>query len=72
MSTSIQLHRRTPRRSAIALALYAALGSAPALHAVPIPTAAEFRVNTFTTGNQFDPAVAMDDDGDFVVTWQSF
>ena len=31
----------------------------------------EFRVNTFTTGYQADPAVAMDADGDFVITWRS-
>jgi hypothetical protein len=32
----------------------------------------EFQVNTFTTGSQVVPAVAMDADGDFVVAWQSF
>ena len=32
----------------------------------------EFRVNTYTTGNQGNPAVAMDADGDFVVTWESY
>jgi hypothetical protein len=31
----------------------------------------EFRVNTFTTGSQFRPSVAMDTDGDFVVAWES-
>jgi hypothetical protein len=31
----------------------------------------EFRVNTYTTNYQFYPSVAMDSDGDFVVTWQS-
>ncbi len=31
----------------------------------------EFRVNTYTTGNQFDPAVAFSPSGEFVVTWQS-
>lgn len=31
----------------------------------------EFRVNTTTAGNQKLPDVAMDLDGDFVVTWQS-
>ncbi len=30
---------------------------------------AEFRVNTYTSGNQTRPAVAMDADGDFVVAW---
>ncbi len=33
------------------------------------PQGSEFRVNTFTTGEQTWPAVAMDADGDFVVTW---
>lgn len=32
----------------------------------------EFRVNTFTQSNQAYPAVAMDDDGDFVVSWSSY
>lgn len=31
----------------------------------------EFRVNTYTTNNQSTAAVAMDADGDFVVTWIS-
>jgi Ca2+-binding RTX toxin-like protein len=31
----------------------------------------EFRANTFTVGNQFQPAVAMDADGDFVICWNS-
>jgi hypothetical protein len=40
----------------------------------PGPVVAEgpdFRVNTYTTGNQAYPATAMDADGDFVVVWQS-
>jgi hypothetical protein len=32
----------------------------------------EFRVNTYTISNQTNPSVAMDADGDFVVTWQSY
>jgi hypothetical protein len=32
----------------------------------------EVLVNSFTTGVQFEPAVAMDADGDFVVAWQSY
>jgi hypothetical protein len=32
----------------------------------------EVRVNTFTTNNQTAPAVAMDNAGDFVITWQSY
>ncbi|MBN2477072.1 MAG: putative Ig domain-containing protein [Pirellulales bacterium] len=35
------------------------------------PVGGEFRVNTFTAGNQNFSAVAMDADGDFVVTWTS-
>lgn len=32
----------------------------------------EFPVSSRTTGNQFRPGVAMDDDGNFVVAWDSF
>jgi hypothetical protein len=35
------------------------------------PDTGEFRVNTYTTGAQSYPTVAMDSTGDFVVTWQS-
>ena len=35
------------------------------------PLAAEFQVNTYTIDNQYQPAVAGDGDGDFVVTWLS-
>jgi Dockerin type I domain len=35
------------------------------------PQGGEFRVNTFTTSQQLNPAVAMDQAGDFVVAWQS-
>ena len=31
----------------------------------------EFQVNTYTTGRQLQPSVAMDNDGDFVITWLS-
>jgi hypothetical protein len=31
----------------------------------------EFRVNTYTTGNQYRPSVAADPSGGFVVVWQS-
>jgi hypothetical protein len=31
----------------------------------------EFRVNTYTTGSQIQPSIAMDADGDFVIAWQS-
>ena len=29
----------------------------------------EFQVNSYTTGNQVLPSVALDNDGDFVITW---
>ncbi|MBK8205281.1 MAG: tandem-95 repeat protein [Planctomycetes bacterium] len=35
------------------------------------PVGAEFLVNTTVANHQRNPAVAMDDDGDFVVAWQS-
>src|SRR4051812_48545164 len=35
------------------------------------PLGGEFRVNTYTTGDQSQPAVAVDADGDFIVTWTS-
>ncbi len=37
-----------------------------------VPQGSEFRVNTTTVFAQFAPDVAMDDDGDFVVTWASY
>ncbi|HVT87869.1 MAG TPA: dockerin type I domain-containing protein [Tepidisphaeraceae bacterium] len=35
------------------------------------PQSGPFRVNTFTTGDQSHPSVAMDSTGDFVITWMS-
>jgi hypothetical protein len=35
------------------------------------PVGDEFQVNSFATGQQFAPTVAMDADGDFVVAWGS-
>ena len=40
-------------------------------NAAGTPQGAEFHVNTFTTSEQQNPAVAMDADGDFVVVWES-
>jgi hypothetical protein len=34
-----------------------------------LPQGDEFRVNTYTTNSQTEPAVAMDADGDFVIAW---
>jgi hypothetical protein len=38
-------------------------------NAAGVQQGAEFRVNTFTNGNQYRPSVAMDAAGDFIVTW---
>ncbi|MGB5636683.1 MAG: hypothetical protein WBM86_28430, partial [Waterburya sp.] len=35
------------------------------------PNGSEFQVNTFTSGSQWQPAVAVDEDGDFIITWPS-
>jgi hypothetical protein len=43
----------------------------PVLAQTPMPVGSEFRVNSYTTIDQKTPAVAIDSDGDFVVTWES-
>ena len=40
-------------------------------NAAGVAQGSEFRVNTYTTGDQSDPSVAMDSAGDFVIVWQS-
>jgi len=35
------------------------------------PLGPEFRVNTYTTGEQYDPSVAVDPAGNFVVVWRA-
>ncbi len=37
-----------------------------------LPQADEFQVNTYTTGSQDSPRIAMNASGDFVVVWRSF
>jgi hypothetical protein len=37
-----------------------------------VAQAAEFQVNSYTAGDQYDPAVAADADGDFVIAWTRF
>jgi hypothetical protein len=54
----------------IAVLLLAALPWAAV--AQPMPAGGEFQVNTYTTNGQFDPAVAMDARGRFVVIWTSY
>jgi hypothetical protein len=36
-----------------------------------VPETAEFQVSSYTPGNQYFPAVSIDDGGDFVVAWTS-
>jgi hypothetical protein len=40
-------------------------------NAAGVKQGGEFRVNTYTIGDQINPAVAMNTSGDFVVAWQS-
>ncbi len=49
-----------------AMLLFAGASSAPAQVS---PDGDQFQVNTYTTNGQYDPAVAVDGRGDFVVTW---
>ncbi|MEO1367980.1 MAG: hypothetical protein AAFX50_12470, partial [Acidobacteriota bacterium] len=39
--------------------------------AQPSPVGAQFQVNTYTTGGQYDPSVASDAVGNFVISWSS-
>jgi hypothetical protein len=48
-----------------------ALGGAAAARAQLSPLGAQFQVNTYTTGNQYQPAVATDSEGNFVIVWTS-
>jgi hypothetical protein len=40
-------------------------------NSVGISQGSQFQVNSYITGNQRDPAVALDSDGDFIVVWRS-
>lgn len=40
-------------------------------NAMGVPQGDEFLVNSETKGNQFDPSVAMDAEGNFIITWTS-
>ncbi len=48
-----------------------ALGLAGTVRAQLSSNGPEFQVNSYTTGNQYAPAVASDASGNFVVVWQS-
>ncbi len=40
-------------------------------NAAGVPQGSEFRANAYTTGYQYQPSVAIDTAGNFVITWQS-
>ena len=61
-SSSGQATTRTAAAGASIGQQYSSLG---------LPVGGEFRVNTYTTGDQSYPDIAMDQNGDFVVTWAS-
>jgi phosphoheptose isomerase len=58
--------------SGSALALGLMLNSGEAQAQAPLAQGSEFKVNTYTTDAQQFPAIAMDSDGNFVVTWGSW
>ncbi len=41
-------------------------------NAAGVTQGSEFQVNTYTAGNQLNPSVAMDANGDFVVAWETY
>ena len=57
----------------VAVGLSIVVGALPAAVSaqVQLRRGGEFRVNTYTTGSQVQPAVAVGPDGNFVVAWQS-
>ena len=62
----------TLRRSTIVAGVFAACAAGPTLAATAgTPIGGEFQVNTYTTGDQETPAVAMDANGNYVVVWDS-
>ena len=52
-------------------AVLAVAGAPSAGAQLPVPTGAQFQVNTYTTNFQEFPSIAADADGDFVVVWMS-
>lgn len=67
MATSIE--SRSSWSRAASLTLVVLLGAAAG--AQVSPSGAEFQVNTYTTGYQQEPDLAIQPDGGFVVVWQS-
>ena len=59
------------RKICIGTVLLLLLVAVPISVAQGVQVGTEFQVNTYTTDNQDNPSVAMDADGDFVITWMS-
>ena len=59
------------KKSPLAIAILLSFSSAPLFAAPGNTVGDEFLVNTTTSGAQSEPSVAMDADGDFVITWHS-
>jgi hypothetical protein len=55
--------------SVAAVLALALLAASPAPAQAPIKQGDEFRVNAFTSNNQYNPAISASASGDFVVTW---
>ena len=49
-----------------------ALGAVPAARAQLSPLDGQFQVNSYTTNNQYQPAVTADGEGNFLIVWTSF
>ena len=61
-------HRKALRT--LALAAIAAAAAPPAR--AQFRAGPEFRVNSYTTSEQYRPAISVAHDGEFVVAWQSY
>ena len=59
------------RRWLVVVSLCLGLG-APGRAWAQLPAGGEFQINSYTTGDQLWPDVAMDANGDFVVVWDSY
>ena len=59
-------------RQAFAVLLLTAAVAPLQAGSTPLPVGPQFQVNSYTTLNQYDPAIAIDADGDFAVVWVSY
>jgi len=71
------MHQKSPGYWAVVASVAAAvllscLWVLPALAQAPVAQGPEVQVNSYTTGNQALPSVAVEANGDFVVVWDSY